>query len=671
MSLHAKILRRQRNRNIETSVDALCQELLDTGNVSPSDFDKLKPLMRHYAKEAHPFTACVRDNSKRWGVELAKKRCAVLKDLIRGRKDWRGKNNPKDVGVNPAIYASEFEDAIFWANTLLEDNSAEEDIPLSAEEGNSAETRAVFQIEPGIGWSKNDDNGVVYWRAVDDENLQMTISTPDGRESTKLPISGNASLQHVHAIITSSVDTEPIKLADDQEIDLQEFLSSSDGDIELSANGRIWKPVLRTGIWKVGPRSTKEKTVPLEVTLDGEAGVSKISLRKLARAFKAGAKQHVTVPLSHDNGVLENTGYVRDVRVVPDGEGGGRLDVEIEFTDPEVAKRAHEGSIPDVSAGIKHLYQRKEDGKTFDQILDHVCLTPTPWINGLPAFGAKLAEELGVDADRMIMLSQDPKKPYGDVTYADPGYQSDGKKRYPLDSEDHCQAAWKYINKQANAAKYSADQLAKIKVKIKAALAKYGVKTSASEEAAGDPGEGVSGATGASASGAHNPDHLGGDGMPDGQDALLEELGYDSMEDLKADLSRSKETSKEVKELRVDALADGWSKAGVPAAVIEEAKGLALADTGAHVLNLSDDEGGEVNLSATDIVERIVAKVPRVDLSEPAAPKEPPPLDGDDKDKGTIEERVELSERFLAGETITLEQLRAERTNGKGQDGDS
>src|SRR6185312_5147778 len=37
------------------------------------------------------------------------------------------------------------------------------------------------------------------------------------------------------------------------------------------------------------------------------------------------------------------------------------------------------------------------------------------------------------------------KTPYGDVAYADPGYQSDKKKRYPIDSADHVRAAWSYI----------------------------------------------------------------------------------------------------------------------------------------------------------------------------------------------------------------------------------
>jgi HK97 family phage prohead protease len=72
---------------------------------------------------------------------------------------------------------------------------------------------------------------------------------------------------------------------------------------------------------------------------------------------------------------------------------------------------------------------------------------------------------------------RDSSKPYGDVPYADPGYQDDGKKRYPVDNEKHAKAAWSYINKAKNAARYTAQQLAKIKAKIKSALARFGVKT--------------------------------------------------------------------------------------------------------------------------------------------------------------------------------------------------
>lgn len=57
-------------------------------------------------------------------------------------------------------------------------------------------------------------------------------------------------------------------------------------------------------------------------------------------------------------------------------------------------------------------------------------------------------------------------KPYGDVEYADPGHQSDKKKRYPIDTAEHIRAAWNYINKPKNAGKYSPKDLASVKAKI-------------------------------------------------------------------------------------------------------------------------------------------------------------------------------------------------------------
>jgi Escherichia/Staphylococcus phage prohead protease len=77
------------------------------------------------------------------------------------------------------------------------------------------------------------------------------------------------------------------------------------------------------------------------------------------------------------------------------------------------------------------------------------------------------------------LRADNPKKPYGDVTYADPGYQSDHKKRYPIDTADHARAAWSYINQQGNAAKYTADEVKAIKGRIRAALKRFGVEVAA------------------------------------------------------------------------------------------------------------------------------------------------------------------------------------------------
>ncbi|MGH7044941.1 MAG: DUF6582 domain-containing protein [Stellaceae bacterium] len=59
--------------------------------------------------------------------------------------------------------------------------------------------------------------------------------------------------------------------------------------------------------------------------------------------------------------------------------------------------------------------------------------------------------------------------PYGTVAYADPGYQPDGRERYPIDTERHIRAAWSFINRPGNASRYTPTQLDQIKTRIVAA----------------------------------------------------------------------------------------------------------------------------------------------------------------------------------------------------------
>lgn len=68
------------------------------------------------------------------------------------------------------------------------------------------------------------------------------------------------------------------------------------------------------------------------------------------------------------------------------------------------------------------------------------------------------------------------EKEYGDVEYAD-----EKNKKYPLDKE-HVHAAWSYINMPKNAAKYSAEELAAIKGRIKRAAKKFGMEISEDEK---------------------------------------------------------------------------------------------------------------------------------------------------------------------------------------------
>lgn len=68
--------------------------------------------------------------------------------------------------------------------------------------------------------------------------------------------------------------------------------------------------------------------------------------------------------------------------------------------------------------------------------------------------------------------------------WADPGYQADKKQRYDITTKGAAVTAWRFISQSSKAAKYTPNQLKRVKGRIKAALAKSGVKVS-SEHAPG------------------------------------------------------------------------------------------------------------------------------------------------------------------------------------------
>ncbi|HEY1794912.1 MAG TPA: DUF6582 domain-containing protein [Stellaceae bacterium] len=76
--------------------------------------------------------------------------------------------------------------------------------------------------------------------------------------------------------------------------------------------------------------------------------------------------------------------------------------------------------------------------------------------------------------------------------FADPGYQPDGEKRYPLDTEAHVRAAWAYIHQPHNTDRYTEAQLAHVRARIVAAWQEK-------IDPAGPPGDGVRGGKAAGA----------------------------------------------------------------------------------------------------------------------------------------------------------------------------
>lgn len=191
---------------------------------------------------------------------------------------------------------------------------------------------------------------------------------------------------------------------------------------------------------------------------------------------------------AHWDGVLVDTAAGRDIAAATSPDCNGR--------------RALDGvSIRGWWNGaVKTVEHAGQTVTTADDLeVDGIDFTRSPGVEAARIITSSLAESAG--AGRVLIteeappaevtITEDtalddpdsadtaPKKPYGDVTYADPGWQDDKKARYPLNSKAHVRAAWSFINKTANQKPYSADQVAQIKNKIKAAAKKYGINVAA------------------------------------------------------------------------------------------------------------------------------------------------------------------------------------------------
>lgn len=186
----------------------------------------------------------------------------------------------------------------------------------------------------------------------------------------------------------------------DEESEKQEFAELFFADaqpktIEADDEGLIWKPMLPVGIWKVGPNGRPLKVVSGKSPDQRQA----IGMQDVIEAFNANAVPHVTVPLSHEDKVDENTGYLRKLKVATHN-GVKTLFGGHEFTDKKVKQKVMEGSIANTSVGLEFDYVRKDDGKKFPVVLRHNALTNRPWL------GRKLAP-FGLDeseADNYIVM---------------------------------------------------------------------------------------------------------------------------------------------------------------------------------------------------------------------------------------------------------------------------
>lgn len=197
------------------------------------------------------------------------------------------------------------------------------------------------------------------------------------------------------------------ELAESESPDIDVLLSGDDGfsmeifsradlmdrfEMTKDAEGLIWAPIIRSGTlaMRPGPNGTKEHKPLVFVSGHATDHVKEIGLADLVDAFNDRAVEHVTIPKTHANDTLENTGTIVKMRIDDSTLRPGEKVIVAghKFTDADVEKKVLEGSVLSRSCGILHAYTNTETGKTYPHVVEHTALTNRPWVTGMEPYGS-------------------------------------------------------------------------------------------------------------------------------------------------------------------------------------------------------------------------------------------------------------------------------------------
>lgn len=134
------------HQEIESEIDRRLDLLLanyETVTANPKSMGHLRFLLKHYAKQAHPWKACFKDNFKRFGPKTAGL-CGVLKDTIRQSTQWRG-HPSVDIG-SPGVAIGEADAHVLSADGCDLDRAFMEEFP-----GTTEVPAEVFEILLELG----------------------------------------------------------------------------------------------------------------------------------------------------------------------------------------------------------------------------------------------------------------------------------------------------------------------------------------------------------------------------------------------------------------------------------------------------------------------------------------------------------------------------------------
>jgi len=236
------------------------------------------------------------------------------------------------------------------------------------------------------------------------------------------------------------------------------------------------------------------------------------AVERMSQQLASGEGMPLNMATSHaaafKDDATSTVGRITKVSLMPDGSAAFEADIANTTYGRDIANLAAGKFIKGISIRGEWmgeprttLHSDGEEATTADDLAIHgIDFTNSPGVEGAEVQYAQLAESANsrlsvfesVDEAEVVETfsaleqlaeAKEPKKPYGDVAYADPGYQKDKKKRYPINTAAHVRAAWSYINQGDNANLYTAAQLARIKSRIKSAAKKFGINIVSEQEA--------------------------------------------------------------------------------------------------------------------------------------------------------------------------------------------
>lgn len=223
-----------------------------------------------------------------------------------------------------------------------------------------------------------------------------SISLVIGDERRDIPFNSDAE------------ETTGLYLADEVEV----FMAGAEGAAAVEEDGLLWKESLREGQFipvALPDAEGRVKVVDMRV-IDGHSPDPSVAigLDDILEAHNDRLYDHVTVPLSHKDRPHENTGFVDKLRKTT-RDGMAVLQSGVRFTKDAIKESVIDGSIANVSSGLRFFQQHHETKKVYPVSMAHLALTNKPWVPGMRPFGTDLAD----DACVLSLQLADEQNPEG------------------------------------------------------------------------------------------------------------------------------------------------------------------------------------------------------------------------------------------------------------------